>query len=186
MRSRFVFGLALGAVVIAGAANAGNDDEILVGNRASMLGGPVAATVNDASATWYNPAGLGGDSSHQIDVSATAYSLRAYTVPRFISRTGGASKDGAVTEFVSVPTQIAYVRKVSSTWSLGLGYFAPHVTNYVLREGLGEESPRLSQCTSSGFTSEAGCSSERAVALSARRAARRTALRTSCGGCGSA
>jgi hypothetical protein len=39
---------------------AGNDDESFVGNRATMAGGAVAATVADGSATWYNPAGWPG------------------------------------------------------------------------------------------------------------------------------
>jgi hypothetical protein len=145
MRIGIVLGISLGTTVFASAARAGNDDGIFVGNRASMMGGAVTATVSDASATWYNPAGLGGELRNKIDVSATAYSLRSYRVPKFISTTTGEWKDGSVTEFVSVPAQIAYVRRVARDWSLGLGYFAPHVTNYVLREGIGEENPLGSQ-----------------------------------------
>jgi hypothetical protein len=138
MRARLVALSLLGSIAFAVSARAGNDDEMLLGNRASMTGGAVSATVSDASSTWYNPAGLGVDRRSKIDVSATAYSLRRYTVPQFLSTTTGASIDGSVTEFVSVPTQIAFVRRIAPAWSLGLGYFVPHISNFVLREGLGE------------------------------------------------
>jgi hypothetical protein len=117
-------------------ARAGNDDELFVGNRAAMSGGAVSATVTDSSAIWYNPAGLGGAERAQIDVSGTAYTVRFYSAPRFLSTADGPSKDGAVTEFVSIPTQIAYVRRLAPALSLGVGYFVPHASNFVLREQL--------------------------------------------------
>ena len=121
-----------------GLARAGNDDELLVGNHAAMLGGAVSATVSDSSATWYNPAGLGAVVRDQFDVSATVYTLRMYDAPKFISTTSGASEDGSVTEFVVAPTQIAYVRRLSPGLSLGFGYFVPKASNFVLRERLND------------------------------------------------
>src|SRR5262245_24565974 len=103
---------AIGCSLLPRAALAGNDDELLVGNQAAMLGGAVIATVNDSSATWYNPAGLGNVDRDQFDVSATAYTLRSYTVPKFLSTPSGAYANGSVTEFVVAPTQIAYVRRL--------------------------------------------------------------------------
>jgi len=90
----------MGSVTLGPSARAGNDDEMLVGNRASMTSGAVSATVSDASATWYNPAGLAANSRSQIDVSTSAYTLRFYSVRRFLSTTRCASKAGGVTEFV--------------------------------------------------------------------------------------
>jgi hypothetical protein len=116
--------------------HAGNDDELIVGNQAALVGGAVAAVVQDSSATWYNPAGLGAIDRDQVDVSATVYTLRSYSVPAFLSAPGGETHDASVTEFVTVPAQIAYVRRLGTGISLGFGYFVPHASNFVLREML--------------------------------------------------
>src|SRR6185436_17705347 len=136
MRAAAVAGVFLLTLLAAPFVRAGNDDELFVGNRAAMSGGAVSATVADSSATWYNPAGLGAIDRAQIDVSGTAYTVRFYTAPKFLSATSGESKDGSVSEFVSIPTQIAYVRRLAPGVSLGLGYFVPHASNWVLREQL--------------------------------------------------
>ena len=115
---------------------AGNDDELLAGNEAAMMGGAVAAFVHDGSAAWYNPAGLGAIARDQIDVSGSVYTLRFYSAPAFIRNREGASDDASVTEFVSIPTQIAYARQLAPGMTLALGYFVPQATNLVLREQL--------------------------------------------------
>lgn len=117
-------------------ARAGNEDEFFVGNQAAMVGGAVSAVVHDSSSTWYNPAGLGGIERDQVDISATVYTLRLYRAPKFIEAVSGESDEGSVAEFVVAPSQIAYVRRLSPKLSLGLGYFMPRSTNYVLRESL--------------------------------------------------
>src|SRR5262245_19041953 len=113
MRSRRILArlALLGAVCAPAAARAGKDDELLVGNRAAMLGGAVMATVDDSSATWYKPAGLGRVDRDQVDVSGTADTLRLYSAPNLRATPSGANRVGSVTEFVAVPTQIAYVRR---------------------------------------------------------------------------
>lgn len=118
------------------AARAGNDDELFVGNQAAMVGGAVISTVNDASSTWYNPAGLGGVDRDQFDLSATVYTLRSYSAPKLISTPSGAYVDGSVTELVVAPAQIAYVRRLSAGTALGFGYFVPKASNFVLRANL--------------------------------------------------
>ncbi len=138
-------GLVIASGVWAPLALAGNDDELFVGSQAAMTGGAVSAMVSDASATWYNPAGLGAVPLDQIDVSGTFYSLRAYSAPGFLSSRTGDSDPGSVIEFVSVPSQIAYIRRLSPGLSLGLGYFVPQASNLVLREGLTVELPRTSE-----------------------------------------
>src|SRR5512139_2442862 len=71
----------LGAIFLARPSRAGNDNEFIVGNRAAMLGGTGLATVDDGSATWYNPAGLVHAQSTHVDVSASVYALRLYSAP---------------------------------------------------------------------------------------------------------
>lgn len=140
MSSRIWFSLVIGMCWLPSAAQAGNDEDFLMGNRASMLGGAVTATVDDASAIWYNPGGLGGVTRDQLDVTGTVYALRFYRLPAMISTTQGASQDGSVTEFVALPNSIAYVRRLKPGLAIGYGYFAPHATNIVLRQNLDDRS----------------------------------------------
>ena len=136
MSHRLALPLALWLCWLPTVAHAGNDEEFSLGNRASMLGGAVAATVDDASAIWYNPGGLGGVERDQLDVTGTVYSLRFYSVPGMLATTQGESRDGSVTEFVALPNSIAYLRLLRPGLTLGYGYFAPHSANNVVRENL--------------------------------------------------
>ncbi|MEZ4257256.1 MAG: hypothetical protein R3A78_16320, partial [Polyangiales bacterium] len=101
-----------------------------------MTGGAVVATVDDGSATYYNPAGLANIKEHQFDLSASVYALRFYHESAFLHTVGGASRDASVTEFVTAPTAITYVRQLADDVSLGLGYFLPQTENFLLRESL--------------------------------------------------
>jgi hypothetical protein len=137
MHARCLASLACLVLLVApGSARAGNDDELLVGNQAAMLGGAVSATVSDSSATWYNPAGLGATDRDQVDVSATVYNLRLYHAPTFIASTDGARTSASVAEVVVAPAQVAFVRRLRPGLALGLGYFVPRSTDYALRESL--------------------------------------------------
>lgn len=96
----------------------------------------MVATVDDGSATYYNPAGLANIKEHQFDLSASVYALRFYHESAFLHTVGGASRDASVTEFVTAPTAITYVRQLADDVSLGLGYFLPQTENFLLRESL--------------------------------------------------
>ncbi|HKU42586.1 MAG TPA: hypothetical protein VJR89_30720, partial [Polyangiales bacterium] len=104
------------------------------------------ATVADGSAAFYNCAGLAHVERNRLDVSAAAYGLRFYSVQSFLAVRGGPAADSSVTEFVAVPTSIAYVRELSPTLMLGLGYFVPRAGNALL-------SDRLTARTESGTRS---------------------------------
>ena len=109
---------------------------MFLGNDAALMGGAVTAVVRDGGSLWYNPAGLGGAARDSIDVTASVYSLRLYRAPRFIRSVQGASTDLSVNEFLTVPTQISYLRRLNDSVSLGLGYFAPRASNFIVRERL--------------------------------------------------
>src|SRR6187551_1275135 len=123
LRRTFVVGTFLGIALRAGLAQAGNDDEVLVGTDAVMTGGAVTAVAHDGSALWYNPAGLDALTTQQVDVSGTAYTLRVWEVPEYLEAPDGQTADGDTTEAVTVPSAITFVRQVSSKWSAGVGYF---------------------------------------------------------------
>lgn len=123
--------LSLALVLAAAPALAGNDDEILVGNGAALVGGAVVCTVRDGSSVWYNPAGIGGTTRSQLDASTSVYSLRMYSAPGFLRTPQGESQDLAVKEFVTVPVQISFVRPLSDAITVGLGYFQPRATRLI-------------------------------------------------------
>lgn len=117
-------------------AEAGNTDEVLLGNEAALLGGAVTAIVSQGSALWYNPAGLRHIDHNSIDVSLSAYSLRLYRIPNAITSASGASANGNATEAIVVPAAAAYVRTTKSGLRLGLGIFTTSSANYDQRPAL--------------------------------------------------
>ncbi len=137
-RARACVGL-VASLLMAAPALAGNDEELPVGSRAAMLGGAVTATVQDASATWYNAAGLAAIDGNSVDVSGSAYTLRYYAGNDFIRSADGASADEDLTEFVSVPTLIGFALRLDEDLQLSLGYFAPRATDFVLRTSLQDD-----------------------------------------------
>ncbi|MGC4088790.1 MAG: hypothetical protein QM756_12995 [Polyangiaceae bacterium] len=144
-----VLGLGLALGLAATPARAGNEDEFFVGNRAAMTAGAVTATVSDGSAAFSNPAGLANSERSRLDVSASVYCLRLYRAPRFLTADGGASQDVSVSEFVAIPTEVAYQRRLAEGVALGLGYFVPRSSDFVLRANLDVPSQELS--SSSGL-----------------------------------
>lgn len=122
--------------VCADQVRAGNEDEIPVGNRAAIMGGAVVAEVADGSAGYYNPAGLAHIERSRVDVSASAYTVRLLNVRGFLRTEDGPSRDASVTEFVAIPSEIAFVRRLADGVTLGLGYFVPQASDLVLTERL--------------------------------------------------
>jgi hypothetical protein len=131
--------LALAALALASAtsrARAGNEDELLVGNDAALSAGAVTATVSDGSALYYNPAGLAGVGQSSVDVTASAFAIRQYTLPRLLSTSTGERASGDFIEVLSAPTALSYVRRLSPTVTAAAGLFVPRSVDLVLRSTL--------------------------------------------------
>jgi hypothetical protein len=122
-------------------ARAGNDDEILLGNDAALMGGAVVAHVNDGSALWYNPAGLGRATRNSVDVGASAFTLRRYNYPSMIRVEDGSNGDASFTEFVTIPSALTYLRRFSSRVVGSLGLFASEFNDFTLRTAASLEAP---------------------------------------------
>ena len=108
-------------VLHAARAHAGNDDGVLVGNDAALMAGAVTATVVDGSALWYNPAGLAAARVDTVDVSGSAFVLRTYHAKELLSGADGSNSDAKVTEIVSVPSALTFVRKLAPGLNVGAG-----------------------------------------------------------------
>ncbi len=117
-------------------ASAGNGDGVLVGNEAAMTGGAVAATVQDGSAAWYNPAGLADMRRDAVDVSGNAFQLRAAEEGGLLSSTTGEENDGGYLELVSIPSASTIARRFDPNVVLAFGVFVPRFTQHQVRTGL--------------------------------------------------
>lgn len=125
--------VALAFTAASGTAAAGNEEAVLFGAHAEMTSGAVTATTNDGCALWYNPAGLVGADSQQLDVSGTAYVFRRYSAPALIQVPNQASVSAGVTELMSVSASLTYVRRLGDRLTLGFGVFTPRSSDQTLR-----------------------------------------------------
>ncbi len=121
---------AIGVLLWASVAGAGNDDAFHIGSEASMAGGAVVATINSGAALYYNPAGLGSAHHDSISLSGSVYTLRLYRTPAMLTTVNGEVAEARVREFVVVPTAFSYVRALSERLRLGVGVFVPQSSDW--------------------------------------------------------
>lgn len=124
--------LVLTLVTAAQRARAGNQNSFFLGNTAAITGGAVVVVGDDGASLWYNPAGLVAIVRPTLDLSGSAYMLRVRDYPGLLrgdlpDRPTEADPrlDLGTTEVLSVPSALAYVRRVGPDLSLGFGLFVP-------------------------------------------------------------
>jgi hypothetical protein len=132
----------MAALLVSAEANAGNDDELLLGNDAALTAGAVTAGVLDGSAVWYNPAGLAAAPAvDTLDVSASAFVLRLYDAPELLTSENARSDLTSLPEFVTVPTALTFVREIMPEVRAALGIFVTRASDISLQAQLTDERP---------------------------------------------
>ncbi len=125
--------VSLALLALPSVARAGNEEGVLFGAEASLNAGAVTATTSEGSALWYNPAGIASVADNRLDVSGSAFMLRAHHVGAFLIAPGDGSAPATIAEIVSIPAAATYVRRLGARVHLGAGVFVPSHTDYTLR-----------------------------------------------------
>jgi hypothetical protein len=128
-----------GLSLCAGQAHAGNDDGILVGGQAALVGGALTAITDDGASAWYNPAGLARITRHSFDINASAYGISVSRAQRLFELPGGQTADASVVDWQLVPSALSYSRVLSERVVGSLGVFIPSTTDGDLRASFGQE-----------------------------------------------
>ena len=114
----------LGILAVAGTASAddGNYQSFLIGERAFGIGGAFAATADDASGAFYNPAGLALVPGSSISLSLSVYGLER----RHVDAGHAALLDGEVVardfhelDLTTLPTTVGLVQKFGRRGAAG-------------------------------------------------------------------
>ena len=107
-------------------AGEANYQPYVVGERAAGMGGAVAATANGMDACFYNPAGLGRETSDSISVNGALYGIQTYET-RDASFPG---EDFQVSSFATIPTGLSAVRKLRAGTAAAFSVFVPSRLSY--------------------------------------------------------
>src|SRR5262245_37033174 len=97
------------ALPLSARAQSANDHPYPIGERATGMGGAAVALVNDGSAPWHNPAGLGRARFEGISASVSVYGLQLEKTRDLVSE-GGQSADLGGWTTVLFPSLIGYVK----------------------------------------------------------------------------
>ena len=98
-------------------AQPANYESVPVGGRGAAMGGAYLALADDASAAFYNPAGLASIRQRGISLSATAYGVQSTKVTGFV-RAYGESIDLKESSLRIFPTATSYVLPFDSIGEL--------------------------------------------------------------------
>lgn|GEM_PF-5186521 len=119
---RFVSRYRLGFVAILLCSSPAVADEshyqnYIVGERALGLGGAFTAIADDASGSYYNPAGLAQLSQSSISLAAALYGVSRYG----LKMDTGAPIDASDQQFIAYPATAAWVQNIRDGDRLGVG-----------------------------------------------------------------
>lgn len=136
---------ALLASVVAGVAgaptttHAGNITPYAQSDGAAMTGGAVVAMTRSTGAVWYNPAGLAKTVRSRLDLSTSAFSLRARDYPNAMQTVlpdgteRGTSLDSL--DLSIVPTALSGVVAIEPSLAWGFGVFVNESDSFSLQGG---------------------------------------------------
>ena len=123
---RWIFWVA--AVMIAAvmtgqaAADDGNYQNYIIGERAAGMGGAAIALARAVDAAYYNPAGLADTDSNSISLSASLYGFYDYKVDNGWLP----NEDIKVDSFVSIPATFGSIWKLGDRGAFALSAFIPN------------------------------------------------------------
>ena len=95
--------------------------EFVVGERSAGMGGATLAIARDVDAIYANPAGLAASQHDSISLSANLYGLESYSVRNGLAH----GDDASSSSFVTVPSAMGGVLRLSPDWVAGFGIFTP-------------------------------------------------------------
>lgn len=141
----------LALLLIAAPSRAGNQNSFFLGNIAAICGGAVAVVGDDGASLWYNPAGLVAVRRDTLDLSGSAYTLRVRDYPKLLRGDMPDRPDAldpvldlSSSELLTVPSAVAYVRRISPDLSLGFGVFVPLMDSFSATSELQVREPSAS------------------------------------------
>ncbi len=126
---RWAFRWTLAGLLAAAAAARASDSTYqmyAVGDRAAGMGGAAVALANSVDACYYNPAGLVGAMANSLSLSANLYGFQTYTVESGLFP-GDDVRSGS---FVTIPSSMGGIYKVSPRWSLAVAALVPDRSVY--------------------------------------------------------
>ena len=140
MRSR-PFGLFAATLLVAtwntiaagASAQRANYNDVLVGGRASGMGGAFTAVASDSSAVYHNPAGIAQIRKHDVSLSVSAYGFLRSIVDKRLGA-GSANEQMTLDSVLVFPSATAWVMPLGAgeRWnhSLALAALVPEFFEY--------------------------------------------------------
>lgn len=104
--------MAAALLLLAAPAAAGNRHSYSIGGRGAMMAGAFTAVADDASASWYNPGGLGFHRRSSFEISANAFSLSCLRIEDLLAVKTEAEEldaDFSSIDLFVIPTSFVYV-----------------------------------------------------------------------------